>query len=165
MEETPNTLDPITVDAALRDLEARTLAKLDGDFARLVYLASTRDYNSGHYEHSGLGFHFSKPVAEEALETAHRGVFESLALSSLEAMVGQLERYIRSGSVEAVELLTTWQDLEAYRILVPTQDDALTVKLFISNIKIALAIVEPSWRKSRSDQDPQFASQLPSPDQ
>src|SRR5436190_1559634 len=57
---------PSLVEDALRDLRNRTLAKLDGDLARLVYLASTRDYNTGRYAHDGLSFRFSESVAETA---------------------------------------------------------------------------------------------------
>ena len=153
-----------TFEDALRDLESRTLAKLDGDFARLIYLASTRDYNSGRYEHDGLSFRFSKQVAEEALGAAHREVFVSLALTTLKDLVAQLEHYIRSGCAQPGELLATWNDSAAYRVLPPAQDDPLTVKLFMSNVKIALAIVASSWGKGSPDQDPQCASQLPPPD-
>jgi hypothetical protein len=148
---------------ALRDLENRTLAKLDGDFARLIYLASTRDYNSGRYEHDGLSFRFTKQVAEEALGAAHREVFVSLALCTLKDLVAELERYIRSGCAQPLELLATWNDSGAYRVLPPAQDDPLTVKLFMSNVKIALAIVGSSWGKGPLNQDPQCASQLPPP--
>src|ERR1700757_4293872 len=95
-----NTFTPVAVEEALRDLEVRTLANLDGDFARLIYLASTRDYNSGRYEHDGLSFRFSKQVAEEALGAAHREVFVSLALTRLKDLVAQLEHYIRSGCAQ-----------------------------------------------------------------
>lgn len=154
---------PNAVEDAIRDLENRTLARLDGDFARLIYLASTRDYNSGRYEHDGLSFRFTKQVAEEALGAAHREVFVSLALSTLEELVRQLERYIRSGCAHPAELVASWNDSEAYRILPPAQDDPLTIKLFMSNVRIALAIVGPSWREGQPSQDPQCASQLPPP--
>ena len=78
------------VEEALRDLQNRTLARLNGDFAKLVYLASTRDYNTGHYAHDGLSFRFSELVAERALAAAHREVFVSLALSPLRVLVGHL---------------------------------------------------------------------------
>lgn len=163
MDKRRNPLTPVAVDDALRDLENRTLSRLEGDFARLVYLASTRDYNSGHYEHDGLSFRFTKSVADQALAIAHREVFVRLALSSLEEIVGQLEHYIRSGCAQPAEVVATWNDLEAYRILPPAQDDPLTVKLFMSNVKIALAIVVPTWKMDPPNPDPQAALQLPSP--
>jgi len=151
------------VEDALRDLRDRTLARLDGDFARLVYLASTRDYNSGRYEHDGLSFRFTKQAAEQALRSAHREVFVSLALSTLKHLVAELQQYVRSGCAQPAELLTSWTDSEAYRVLPPAQDDPLTVKLFMSNVKIALAIVGRSWREDPPGRDPLCASQLPPP--
>jgi hypothetical protein len=164
MEPSPN-LRPIAVEDALRDLQNRTLATLDGDLARLVYLASTRDYNTGRYAHDGLSFHYSEAVAQEALATAHRGVFESLAVSPLRIVVANLEEYIRSGCAGPNELVTAWNASGAYRVLAPVSADSLTVKLFNSNIKVALAIVKAAWAEGQPVQDPQCASQPPSPAQ
>ena len=75
------------VEEALRDLRNRTLARLDGDFAKLVYLASTRDYNTGRYVHDGLSFRFPQPVVERAMAAAHLEVFANLVLSPLRAFV------------------------------------------------------------------------------
>jgi hypothetical protein len=163
MKKNQRHLTPVDVEYALRDLESRTLAKLEGDFAKLIYLASTRDYNSGRYEHDGLSFHFTRLVADQALAAAHREVFVRLALSPLKTLVAELDRYIHSGCARPDELVKNWNDLEAYRILSPAQDDPLTVKLFISNVKIALAMVGPTWKESPRNPDPQCASQLPSP--
>ena len=164
MEQSPN-LRPIAVEDALRDLQNRTLARLDGDLARLVYLASTRDYNTGRYAHDGLSFHYSDSVAQEALAVAHRRVFENLAVSPLRIVVANLEEYIRSGCAGPNELVTAWNTSEAYRVLSPVTADSLTVKLFNSNIKVALAIVKAAWAEAQSVQDPQCASQPPSPAQ
>jgi hypothetical protein len=161
MGEMRNTFTPVAVEEALRDLEVRTLANLDGDFARLVYLASTRDYNSGRYEHDGLSFHFTKRVAEDALAIAHRQVFVNLALSPLEDLVRQFERYIRSGCARPSEIVKAWNDSEPFRLLPPAQDDPLTIKLFMSNVRIALAIVGPTWNEDPSNQNPLCASRLP----
>jgi hypothetical protein len=159
----PAPLSPKTIDEALQDLHCRTLAKLNGDLAKLVYLASTRNYNSGRYEHDGLSMRFAPSVAEEALATAHREVFANLALAPLEVLVEQLVQYVSSACAQPVEVLTTWKDLEAYRVLPPAGEDPLTVDLFMSNIKIALAIVEPAWKKNHSS--PRNALPRPSPDQ
>lgn len=149
MEQLPNQPSSIAVENGLRDLQTRTLAKLDGDFARLVYLASTRDYNSGCYAHDGLSFRFTEEVAERVLAEAHREVFVSLALSPLKILVAQLEQYIGSGCARPDELLTAWHVLEPFRILAPKQEDPITVKLFISNVRVALAIVGESWKKNQ----------------
>jgi hypothetical protein len=149
MEQLPNQPTSIAVEDGLRDLQSRTLAKLDGDFARLIYLASTRDYNSGRYVHDGLSFRFTEVVAERVLAEAHREVFVSLALSPMKVLVAQLERYIGSGCARPDELLAAWHGLEPFRILAPEHDDPITVKLFISNVRVALAIVGESWTKNQ----------------
>lgn len=149
MEQKPNQPTSIAVEDGLRDLQSRTLAKLDGDFARLVYLASTRDYNSGRYAHDGLSFRFTEGVAERVLAEAHREVFVNLALSPMKILVAQLEQYIDSGCARPDELLAAWHGLEPFRILAPEHDDPTTVRLFISNVRVALAIVGKSWKKNQ----------------
>jgi hypothetical protein len=151
------------VEEALRDLRNRTLARLDGDFAKLVYLASTRDYNTGRYAHDGLSFRFSEPIVQKALAAAHCEVFATLALSPLRILVGHVERYIESGCARPDELVAAWNGSEVYRILPPTAADPLTIRLFISNIKVALAIVKAALLEHRQSQHPQFSLQLPSP--
>jgi len=139
----------MAVEDGLQDLRNRTLAKLDGDFARLIYLASTRDYSTGRYAHDGLSFRFTESVAERVLAEAHREVFASLAFSPLKILITQLEQYIRSGCARPEELLASWHRLEPFRILAPEHDDPITVKLFVSNIRVALAIVKESWRENQ----------------
>jgi hypothetical protein len=163
MEPTPDWLNRDVVEKARRDLHDRTLAKLDGDLARLVYLASTRDYNTGCYMHDGLVFHFTESVATWVLAAAHREVFISLALSPMKVLVGQLKQYIRSGCARPEDLVATWGQSEAYRILAPARVDALMVKLFNSNVRVALAIVGSSWTEQHPRPDPQYASQRPLP--
>jgi hypothetical protein len=129
------------VEEARRDLHYRTLSKLDGDFAGLVYLASTRDYNTGQYVHDGLAAHFTEPIAEQVLAAAHQELFKQLALSPLRVLANEIEYYIRSTDGNFNEVITNWKMLQPYRMLAPTRCDQLLVELFISNIKIALAIV------------------------
>jgi hypothetical protein len=130
------------VEAAREDLNTRTLAKIGLEFARLIYLASTRDYNTGRYYHDGLAFHFSEAAAAQALWDAHREVFKDLALSPLEDLVDQLQAYIRSVGAESSEVIRAWEKLEPYRIAIPIGSDPLTISFFLANVKIALAIVD-----------------------
>src|SRR5262245_13587402 len=144
------------------DVQQKTLGRLQTDFARLVYLASTRNYNTGRYEHDGLTFHYGADIAESVLADAHREVFQNLAGNSLRSLTGELERYIASESLAPDDLLLAWDGLEAYRILVPLREDALLVKIFQSNLKAALAIVRESWKKVQTGRDQRYASQSPS---
>ena len=55
------------VQAAYDDLLKRSLSKVSCDLARLIYLASTRDYNTGAYHHDGLASRFRADAASKAL--------------------------------------------------------------------------------------------------
>jgi hypothetical protein len=140
----------VTVQAAYDDFLQRSLSKLSCDLARLIYLASTRDYNTGTYHHDGLASRFSPEIAAKALELAHRQVFYQLSANSLEDLVEQLRVYFESSHDEAGEILRMWQKLEPYRIAIPVEVNQAVARLFLSNVRLALAI----WR-SRQDQPPQ----------
>jgi hypothetical protein len=140
----------ITVQAAYEDFLHRSLSKLPCDLARLIYLASTRDYNTGSYHHDGLASRFSPEVAAKALEIAHRQIFIQLSAYSLEDLVEQLRIYFESSHDGAAEILRTWQKLEPYRIAIPVEVNLAVARLFLSNIRLALAI----WR-SRQNRSPQ----------
>ena len=57
-----NGLRSMNLEDALNDLQGHTLRGIPGEIARLVYLASTRDYNTGRYYHDGLVFRFTEEV-------------------------------------------------------------------------------------------------------
>lgn len=133
------------------DLRNRTLAAIPGELARLVYLASTRDYNSGRYHHEGLSARFGFEQAQEALEEAHRGVFLRLSGLSLERLVEELEIYLRASREVASDLIQTWQELEPYRIAIPKETDAAQVQLFLSNVRIGLEILRCRQEGNRTD--------------
>jgi len=130
------------VDAAVRDLETRTLAHLRGGLTQLVYLSSTRDYNTGEYHHDGLAHQFGAEAAQQALAQCHASVFHDLLYSDLESLVSQLATYIESTGAERERVLQSWQQLQAFRVLVPAQCDELTADFFVSNIRIALEVLQ-----------------------
>jgi hypothetical protein len=130
------------LEAAREDLKIRTLAKIGVEFARLIYLASTRDYNTGRYYHDGLAFQFSEEVAGKALAEAHREIFTDLALGPLEELVDQVQLYFSTVAAEQNETIRVWQKLEPYRVAIPVDSDPLTAGLFLANVKIALEVVE-----------------------
>ena len=131
----------VPVQEAYDDLLQRSLAKLPCDLARLIYLASMRDYNSGKHQHDGLTSRFSAAVAAEALELAHRDIFYKVAALPLGEIVKQLEMYLRSSHENVEDVVQAWRRLEPYRIAIPMKVNATVAALFISNIKLALAIL------------------------
>src|SRR5437762_12586574 len=106
----------VEIEPALRDLRNRTLARLPGDFSRLVYLASSRDLSSGHYSHDGLAFHFGENVASKAMTACHAEIFHRLVFCSLEVVIVVLRNYISSTSIRPKDSLQSWTHIGADRI-------------------------------------------------
>ena len=129
------------VQKAVRDLESRTLGKIPGDIAKLVYLCSTRDYNTGRYYHDGLSMIFGPDVADAALGRCHEKTFQALLRKSLAQIVDSLQRYFEATGQPRERILQVWQKLQAYHVLIPAGCDALSAEFFLSNIKIALAVL------------------------
>lgn len=143
----------VPVQVVYDDLLNRTLARIPCDLGRLIYLASTRDYNTGNYYHEGLASRFSPDVARKALEIAHRQAFYKLSAFPLEDLVSELEAYLLSTRENTQDFLRTWQKLEPYRVAMPTEVNLTIARLFTSNLRLALAVLrfrqEPS-HSSRS---------------
>ena len=136
------TVKLVPVQAAYDDLLRRSLSKISCDLARLIYLASTRDYNTGSYHHDGLAARFRPEIAGKALEIAHRQIFYQLSACSLEELVEQLQTYLDCSHESAADILRIWQKLEPYRVAIPVEVNPAVARLFVSNIRLALAI----WR-------------------
>jgi hypothetical protein len=129
------------LESACDDLRTRTLARMSGDFARLIYLASTRDYNSGEYHHAGLQRQFGGDVVRQALAECHREVFRRLVLCSVAELVEQLDIYIRSTRLSVSEVVLFWERLQPYRVAVPHECSSLTARFFVSNVTAALEVL------------------------
>jgi hypothetical protein len=132
----------IDVQQAADDLHRHTLAGMGRPLDRLIYLASTRDYNNGLYYHDGLASLYGQEAACQALADCHHDAFRQLVRCSLRDLVDQMEKYIASSNANPRELLVSWKKLEPYRVAVPLQADSLSTELLFSNLKVALAIVE-----------------------
>lgn len=145
----------IDIEPAIADLRNFTLSRLPGDFSRLVYLASSRDYNTGGYYHDGLAFHFSEMVVSKAFAECHREVFERLVYASLEELIEELRNYISSTDERPEEFLKSWKHLGSYRITIPSECDELEAEVFLSNVKMALAILQT--RQKPASQNEQSA--------
>jgi hypothetical protein len=139
----------VPVQEVYDDLLHRTLSRISCDLGRLIYLASTRDYNTGNYYHEGLASRFSPEVARKALELAHRQAFYKVSRFSLEDLASDLEAYLRSTRENPQEFLRTWQKLEPYRIAIPTEANFTVARLFTSNLRLALAILRSRQERSQ----------------
>lgn len=144
----------VDIEPAVNDLRNRTLLRLPGDFSRLVYLASSRDYNTGQYYHDGLAFHFGEEVTSEALAACHREIFDRLIFCSMEELVEELHNYISSTQESPEEVLKTWKYLGSYRVTIPSECDELAAEFFLSNVKIALEILQTRQKAALQGEQP-----------
>jgi hypothetical protein len=126
---------------AYDDLLQRSLARIPGDLARLIYLASTRDYNTGTYHHEGLASRFRTENAAKALEMAHKEIFYKVSAYSLEELVAELGNYLNAPGQNRAEVLRMWQKLEPYRVAIPMGANTVVARFFLSNLRLALAIL------------------------
>ena len=137
-----NSSDQTTIQGAYEDLLRRSLSKLSGDMGRLIYLASTRDYNTGTYHHEGLAARFRSDIASKALARAHAQIFEKLSARPLEELVKEVEIYVQSSRQSREEILRVWQKLEPYRVALPVDVNRVIARLFVANVRLALAILQ-----------------------
>jgi hypothetical protein len=143
---------------ALQDLEERTLNIFPCELAKLIYLASTRDYTTGQYFHNGLAAIFTYAIAEQALRTAHCQKFEILVFEPLEALVSQVDQFVIATSADRITVLATWRNLEPYRIAIPSNADPIRKALFISNVRLAVEVLSD---RHAMLQNPQSSWQQP----
>jgi len=142
----------IDIEPAVTDLRNRTLSRLPGDFSRLVYLASSRDCNTGQYYHDGLTFHFSQNVASRAMGLCHREIFDRLVYASLEELIEELCNYISSTDERPEDFLKSWKHLGSYRVTIPSECDDLEAEVFLSNVRMALAILQARQKAVSHDE-------------
>jgi hypothetical protein len=147
---------------AYDDFRDRTLSRMPSSLARLIYVASTRDYNSGAYHHEGLSARFGATAAAKALVHCHRKTFQAVSLLPLQRLTEELQKYMDAARERPRTFLDTWQRLEPYRVAIPLDADPTAADLFISNIKFALAVLRR--RLPKPTDHPQGALPLPSPD-
>jgi hypothetical protein len=140
--------ETVTLQGAYEDLLRRSLSKISGDMGRLIYLASTRDYNTGTYHHEGLAARFRSDIAGQALATAHRQIFDKLSTCPLEQLVRELETYVQSCRQTREEILQVWQKLEPYRVALPVDANRVVARLFVANVRLALAILRQAQEQA-----------------
>ncbi len=142
----------IDLEPAITDLRNRTLSRLPDDFSRLVYLASSRDLNTGNYSHDGLAFHFSQNVASKAMALCHGEIFDRLVYASLEELIAELHHYICTTDEPPEDFLKSWEHLGSYRVTIPSECDELEAQVFLSNLKMALTILQTRQKHSSRDE-------------
>lgn len=129
------------VEAVCEDLRTRSLDHIPNDFARLVYLASTRDYNTGRYYHEGMARHFGPDIAGLALASCHKEVFRRLLSCPVRELVGEIEAYVAYAGLSPLDLVSAWTRLKSHQVVIPLECSPVTAQFFCSNVTAALAVL------------------------
>jgi hypothetical protein len=140
LQAAPSSPVAARTELAIQDLENRTLAAIPSALGRLVYLASTRDYNSGDYHHEGFFFRFGADAGAVALETCHQRAFQAVLLVGLQDLTEEIETYMQATG-DPAKTMMAWRRLKAYQLLIPVPCDPVSASLFSSNIQLALGVL------------------------
>src|SRR5229473_3468034 len=80
------------------------------------------------------------------------GDFSRLVYCSLEELIEELRNYISSTSVRQKDFLQSWTHLGSYRVTIPSDCDETDAEIFLSNVKIALAILQTRQESALQDE-------------
>ncbi len=122
-------------------LRALTIS-LPNDLSRLIFLATLRDNNSGHYYHPEVAQRFSAEVADQAMLACHRHIYEQVVALALEDLVDELDAYMATVRVPKERSIESWRKLRAYRATIPMDTDPISAEIFFMKVGVAVAILE-----------------------
>jgi hypothetical protein len=122
-------------------LRALTIS-LPNDLSRLIFLATLRDNNSGHYYHPEVAQRFSADLADQAMLACHRQIYEQVVGLALEDLVEELDAYIANARAPKERLIESWTKLRAYRATIPMDTDPISAEIFFMKVGVAVAILE-----------------------
>lgn len=126
----------------IEDFTQCTLARLPGDLARLLYVASLRDLGSGRYHHEGLESQYGEEAVQQALAFCHEQLFCRLLEQPLERLDLDLRRCLGNLEGDFGEIVRQWQELEPFRVAIPAGMPDYLRELFTSNLRVLLRGLE-----------------------
>ena len=124
------------------DISRALNISLPNDLSRLIFLATLRDNNSGHYYHPEVARRFSGEVADRAMLVCHRRIYEQVVALAIEDLTDQLDVYIATVPVPRGRLIESWTKLKAYRATIPMDTDPIAAEMFFMKVDVAVAILE-----------------------
>jgi hypothetical protein len=122
-------------------LRALTVS-LPNDLSRLIFLATLRDNNSGHYFHPDLARRFSECIADRAMLACHQRIYKQVVALSIEDLTDQLDLYVTTVPAPRERMIESWTKLKAYRATIPIDTDPISAEIFFMKVEVAVAILE-----------------------
>jgi len=133
----------------VEDFTTRTLAAIPSDFGRLLYVALLRDLASGRYLHEGLSANYPDEAVQQALAHCHDELFAKILETPLERQEWDLRSCLGALEGEFWGIVTRWEKLEFYRVLLPADAPGYLQELFCSNLRTLLGLLaeeHASWK-------------------
>jgi hypothetical protein len=135
----------------IQDFTATTLASIPSLFGRLIYVSSLRDLASGRYEHAGLLALHPEEAVQQALAKCHEEVIERILETTLAEQAEDVRECLETMPGGTAITVSHWQQMEAYRVLLPEESPGYLKELFCSNLRALLEILRSESSTARSN--------------
>jgi hypothetical protein len=132
----------MTLFSVYEDFVIRTLAGIEGAFAKLSYLASIRK-KSGEYVHWGLSRTFGSQQTSEALGQAHTAVWLELLRKPIPALFAESQEAVLAADAEGQQQ----KSLQEMRTLIPSNLGGGSKRHF-NSILLAISLLSQSANQS-----------------
>jgi hypothetical protein len=126
--------------AVIEDFSSQTLAAITSDFARLYYISSLKDANSGRYEHDGLMSLYSENAVQAALSHCHEELFSRILETPLKDQERDLRACLRSAGDKYWDVIESWRESRDFQNMCPEGLPDYLSDLFCSNVGALLAV-------------------------
>ena len=115
------------------DLWGKVLLQIPTVFGRLVFLASLRDGETGHYYHQGLAQSIGSEDAERSICNSHHQIFQQWLRFSLAEQRSDLDEYLNLDKSPRYAL--------PYRRLVPPTARDVERQLYLADLETLLELL------------------------
>lgn len=131
----------------LRHYIERAVQLAETPLASLMFLASLRNSDSGHYVHEGWGRLASAEEIHSVMRETHQAMFQAVLRLSLIDLSKQLRIHFQLLNQRERETSVWWLEIEPFRDLIPQGCSVVLRELFVSNVRTALEILccAPDW--------------------
>ena len=127
---------------ALADLWKHTLSQIPSIYARLVYLSSLRDANSGIYRHHGLSAAFGREESLGALRKSHEDTFGEWLNLPMSAKSADLITHFQNVEENPRQVITYLARATPYLSQVPDSACPAQRRQFKTEMEILLELVK-----------------------
>jgi hypothetical protein len=140
-------------------LELEVLKNLPNDLARLCYLSSLVDANTGSYRDHGRSLRFGAEASHLACLRAHEDVFVRVLRAPLEDLWRQFAEWIEDDPKTSMNVLREWSANKTYLLLAPRTAIKAASCLFEGHMTAVLELLQSHSPANARYQRKRFASE------